>query len=242
VLLQGDDGRRFGLPPVGPGRKEEALRVFLDELAKLSPGSARLCRVGKGFVERFVDRKTYRAVEDRANHDYVYVTEDLIKLSGNRYHRKKNHLNKFLKNYRFEYRRLDEIPTGAFLELQEDWCELRSCVENPDLFHEDRAIYEALTNSERLGFEGGAILIDSKVEAFALGEPLNPDTAVIHVEKANPEIPGLYVAINQQFCEHAWSYLKYVNREQDLGVEGLRKAKLSYYPDHLVEKYTILRR
>lgn len=242
ILLQGDDGKRFGLPPVGPGRKEEALRVLFDELDKRSPDSSRLCRVAKDFVDRYVDRKAYRIVEDPENHDYVYLTEDLIKLPGNRYHRKKNHLNKFLKHFQFEYRSLDQIPTQAFLELQEDWCELKSCVENPGLFYEDRAIYEALTNSDSLGFQGGAILIDEKVEAFALGELLNSDTAVIHVEKANPEIQGLYVAINQQFCEHAWSNVKYVNREQDLGLEGLRKAKLSYYPDHQVEKFFIVRK
>ena len=88
----------------------------------------------------------------------------------------------------------------SFLGLQEDWCELKDCVENPELLHEDRAIYEAISHYKELGFRGGAISIDSKVEAFALGEPLNPDTAVIHIEKANPDIPGLYAAINQLFC------------------------------------------
>ena len=128
----------------------------------------------------------------------------------------------------------------SFLGLQEDWCELRDCVENPDLLHEDRAIYEAISHYKELGFRGGAISIDSKVEAFALGELLNPDTAVIHIEKANPDIPGLYAAINQLFCAKEWSGVKYINREQDLGLENLRKAKESYYPDHMVEKYTLI--
>ena len=91
-----------------------------------------------------------------------------------------------------------------------------------------------------LDYRGGAIVINGKVEAFALGEPLNEDTVVIHIEKANPDIPGLYAAINQLFCRHVWSHMKYVNREQDLGVEGLRKAKESYYPHHMVRKYTIV--
>jgi hypothetical protein len=79
----------------------------------------------------------------------------------------------------------------------------------------------------------------NKVEAFALGELLNDQTAVVHVEKANPEIPGLYPMINQQFCEKTWQDVPLINREQDLGDPGLRKAKLSYYPDHLVEKFRI---
>jgi uncharacterized protein len=146
---------------------------------------------------------------------------------------------KFLKSYDFEYKTLDEDLIQCFLNLQEDWCELKDCLETPDLFDENLAVYEALIHYEELRFQGGAILIDSKVEAFSLGERLNPETAVIHIEKANPAIPGLYAAINQLFCKHSWGDMKYVNREQDLGLDGLRQAKMSYNPHHLVEKFTL---
>jgi len=89
------------------------------------------------------------------------------------------------------------------------------------------------------GVKGGAILINGKVEAFTLGDPLNPDTVVIHIEKANPAYEGLYPTINQAFLENQWSGYAYVNREQDLGEEGLRKAKESYFPHRLVNKYTV---
>ena len=78
--------------------------------------------------------------------------------------------------------------------------------------------------------------MDEKVVAFSLGEPLNPDTALIHLEKANPEFSGSYAVINQEFCQNAWSDFTYTNREQDLGESGLRQSKLSYYPDHLSNK------
>jgi hypothetical protein len=104
---------------------------------------------------------------------------------------------------------------------------------------EDYAIHQALTHFEELDYQGGAIQIDGKIEAFSLGEPLNADTAVIHIEKANPDIPGLYSAINQYFCTNAWSDMEWINREQDLGIEGLRNAKESYHPHHMVNKYTI---
>jgi hypothetical protein len=107
------------------------------------------------------------------------------------------------------------------------------------LLGEERAIYEALINIEKLNFKGGVILIDGKVEAFALGEQLNPQTAVIHIEKANPAFDGLYQLINQEFCIHEWSTLPYINREQDLGEKGLRESKLSYHPHHMVNKYTV---
>jgi hypothetical protein len=84
---------------------------------------------------------------------------------------------------------------------------------------------------------GGAIYVDGCLEAFALGEKLNENTAVVHFEKANPEIRGLYQLINQWFCKNVLQGFTYVNREQDLGSEGLRRAKISYRPHHMVEKF-----
>ncbi len=120
----------------------------------------------------------------------VDLAKDLISLSGNKYHRKKNHLNQFIKNFAFEYHPLNADLVKRVLGMQEAWCQIRECVEKPDLLAEDFAVREALTCYEELGYQGGAILINSVVEAFSLGEPLNEDTAVIHIEKANPEIRG----------------------------------------------------
>ncbi len=239
IILRPKEGEPFGMRPVGSGDKREALKALTEYLKEISP-KPKISRVCREFVESFADANGYEILTDRDNSDYVYLSKNLIELSGNRYHRKKNHLNRFVKDNTFEYRSLDREVVNKFLDLQEDWCELRDCLDSADLFDEDRAIYEALTNYEELGFKGGAILIDSKVEAFGLGELLNHDTAVIHVEKANPDITGLYAAINQMFCAREWADVKYVNREQDLGLEGLRKAKESYYPDHLVDKFTLI--
>ena len=229
----------YGLPPAGPGDKGKALESLCEELRRISP-EGRIRRVGEEFVKQHVDREKYDCIPDRDNSDYVYLTRDLIQLSGNKYHRKKNHLNQFTKKHVFEYRELTVELVECFLEMQEGWCQLRECTEKPDLLAEDYAIREALTRFEELEYQGGAILMNSRVQAFSLGEPLNGDTAVIHVEKANPDIPGLYAAINQLFCSNAWSHLTYVNREQDMGLEGLRKAKESYYPHHMVNKYTLV--
>jgi hypothetical protein len=150
-----------------------------------------------------------------------------------------------LVDYLVEYLPFEADPVAAMnlvravLEMQEAWCTLRDCAEDPGLGAEDRAIHEALCHFGRLDYRGGAILIEGKVEAFSLGEPLNPDTVVIHIEKANPEIPGLYAAINQRFVQHAWADYRWINREQDLGLPGLRQAKESYNPDHLEDKYEL---
>jgi len=238
IILRPLDGLPFGLPPVGPGDKGAALDVLSQHLDKLTH-QVMTCRVGKDFVDRYVDPKQYEITEDPDNSDYVYLAEDLINLPGNKYHSKKNHINKFMKDYEFEYRNLDLDLVHCCLNLQESWCEIKDCGESPALIAEDMAIYEALKNYEELDYKGGVVLVDAKVEAFGLGEMLNPDTAVIHVEKANPEIPGLYAVINQLFCKEVWSHAKYINREQDLGVEGLRKAKKSYYPHHMGEKFIL---
>jgi hypothetical protein len=116
---------------------------------------------------------------------------------------------------------------------------LRSCAENPALLNEEQAIREALIHFDELDCHGGVILVDGRVVAFSLGEPLNPDTVVIHLEKANPEFSGSYAVINQEFCQHAWSDFTYINREQDLGEAGLRQSKLSYYPDHMSNKFIL---
>jgi len=96
-----------------------------------------------------------------------------------------------------------------------------------------------LTQYNNLSVQGAVIVVGGRVGAFTIGEHLNRDTVVIHIEKADPDIPGLYQLINQQFCKNMEEEITYVNREQDLGIDGLRKAKLSYYPDHFVEKYRI---
>ncbi len=182
----------------------------------------------------------YQAIEDIDNSDYVYLTKDLIHLPGNRFHKKKNLFNQFVKKYDFEYKEVDAALAPQLLRLQESWCELKDCANDESLLDEDHAIYQALKFMDVLKFRGAALMIESRVAAFSFGEMLNPDTAVIHIEKGDPAFTGIYVAMNKLFCENAWSNVTYINREQDLGIEGLRKAKQSYNPHHLVTKYTLI--
>ena len=238
VSLCYPDSDPFGLRPVGAGDKAAALEYLMARLGAVCE-APRVERAEAPFVENFVDQSRYRAEPDRSQFDYVYQAEKLADLSGRKLHKKKNHLNRFLKTVEHQYLPLDKNLVDAVLDMQEDWCALRECALNPELLDEDHAVFEALQQFGRLDYIGGVILIKGRVQAFSLGEMLNQDTAMIHIEKANPEIPGLYAAINQMFVQNAWRNAEYINREQDLGVEGLRKAKLSYQPHHLVEKYSI---
>lgn len=119
----------------------------------------------------------------------------------------------------------------------DEWCEKR-VGEDESLRCEQCAIHEAIDNFEALGLRGGAIRVNGKIEAFSFGKKINDDTAVLHVEKANPDIRGIYAAINKEFAEHAWGDVVYLNREEDMGHEGLRTAKESYHPEFMIKKYS----
>jgi hypothetical protein len=212
------------------------LQWLKEERGEVNP---QIVRADQRLASDIKDASTLLIEPTRDHFDYVYRTEDLIKLAGRKYHSKKNHLNRFIRDQSFSYDSLKQDHLEACSKLVETWCQWHRCEEDMNLLNEWEAVRQALNHFDNLKIEGGVILIEDKVEAFTLGELLNDQMAVIHVEKANPQIPGLYAAINQQFCERSWQKATYINREQDLGEPGLRKAKLSYHPERLVEKFRV---
>jgi hypothetical protein len=238
-LLSEQGVNSFFFPPVGEGDMIECFQSLLHYLAEKG-APPKIVRVPEAVVNQ-IDWKAsgMKAELDRSQCDYVYLVQDLTELKGRKYHRKRNHIKQFQEKYSFQYVPLTPEWVPQCLQLQAEWCDLRDCEASPGLRNESLASKEAFTHFEELGVKGGAILINRKVEAFTLGDPLNPETIVIHIEKANPVYEGLYPTINQAFLEHQGSGYTYVNREQDLGEEGLRKAKESYFPHHMVNKYTI---
>jgi hypothetical protein len=230
----------YALPPVGPPSRTNATYEILswlkDEKGEKAP---HIERADKRLLSE-IERSEHFVVETTRNHyDYVYRSNDLITLPGKKYHAKKNYINRFQRTYTFTYEPLTDNHIRSCLELIEIWCGLRRCTEDMSLLGEWEAIGEALANFRDLELHGGVIVINGRVEAFTMGELLNDTTAVVHTEKANPDIRELYAIINQKFVEQEWHTIPYINREQDLGEHGLRKAKLSYHPDHLVEKFRI---
>lgn len=190
------------------------------------------------LMQRYGDRMIYSM--NRDNSDYVYEGEKLRNLSGRKLHSKKNHLNAFLKEYegRFEYRLLKPEEFSKCIEIEERWAKMRENDEN--IISERLALPKIFANIKFLpGLKVGGIYIDGELEAFSIGDYLNPDTALIHVEKANPEIRGLYVAMNFFFLRNEFPEVAFVNREEDLGLEGLRHAKLSYKPFKMIDKYYV---
>jgi len=227
-------GTIFLLPPIGVSNPVSA--------AEKMASFAKLSRVPQYLAEQ-LEKHGLKAAYDRDNSDYVYLADDLINLPGRKYHRKRSHLTKFRETFGYEYKRLTPDLVEGCRMLQEKWCDVKDCFlpENASLADEHYAVNEALDLLEPLGLVGGAILIDGEVAAFAIGGALNRSTFVVHFEKANPNYPGIYQVINREFAADAAAGFTFINREQDLGQEGLRQAKESYFPHHLENKYDIER-
>ncbi len=176
----------------------------------------------------------------RRHWDYLYSVTDLAELKGRKYHKKKNLLNQFLKKYDYSYLSLSAENIHLTTRMQEDWCTWRDCAAEEALDSENRAILKILDNWEEFDrLMGGALMVDNRMVAYTLAEELADDNLVIHFEKGDADYKGVYQAINQIFLQQAGQPYQTVNREQDLGSEGMRKAKMSYNPIGYIEKYNV---
>jgi uncharacterized protein len=228
------------LPPIGPSPRIDVMRTLCEWIGKTqSIPNPHIDRADARLAEELKDSGLFVVEPCREHFDYVYRTTDLIALAGKGYRQKRNHLNHLFRTYPIVYKPMDESDIPACIAIADQWCKARRCSDDLNLAGEWEATREAIENFRALETEGGVIIINGQVEAFTIGEQLNRDTAVVHIEKANMEIRGLYAVVNQQFCEKQWKDMPWINREQDLGEPGLRKAKLSYNPDRLVEKFRI---
>ena len=229
----------FYWAPVGPWAEIDWEKTFA---AHIPPGSAffRVPEMLAGIWEKaFAGRIDIQ--EARDHWDYLYDKTDLVGLKGNRFHKKKNLFNQFKKKYDFEYMPFTKDMAPMALGMQEDWCTWRDCESSEALEAENRVILKILNQWEDLaGIVGGALFVDRKMVAYTVAEKMPQDTLLIHFEKGNQEYKGVYQAINQIFLSHSGEDIRYANREQDLGNEGLRKAKLSYNPVGFNKKFSIL--
>ena len=191
--------------------------------------------------ERF--NEEFDVSEERDTFDYMYDANKLKTLSGKSYHKKKNHLNAFLKLYdgRFEYRTLHVEDVPNIKQFHQEWLEQRRVTERLDAISgEESGILHLLDHASLIPFQMGGVFIDGKLSAYSIGS-YNPNIkcAFIHIEKGATDVRGIYNFINQQFLIHEFPEAELVNREDDLGEEGLRKAKLSYRPIRLEQKYNL---
>ena len=171
--------------------------------------------------------------------EYVYNTSDLINLAGKKYHGKRNHIKRFLTNYPdYIFRDYRTEDREEVMKLFFNWEEEKGI----EINSERNTIMLMLDNMKIFGLEAAVILIDGKIVAFTLGERLRSGVAIIHIEKADSNYEGLYPVINQLFVKNHFADTEYINRQEDIGIEGLRKAKRSYYPVFMSEKCAVIRK
>lgn len=222
--------------PIGPWQDQDWKEVF-----SRVDTPVHLTRIPNHLAQLLTEQLAGRVSLDPApeHFDYVYSVQELIELRGNRFHKKKNLLKQFQRTYDYAYIPLTIDAVEKALTLQTEWCLWRDCEDSITLESENRAILNTFEDWNKLeGVFGGGLLVEGNMVAYTVAEPLDDQTVVIHFEKGCPNHKGVYQAINQIFLAQSASDYTYVNREQDLGDPGLRKAKESYNPIAYVEKYS----
>ncbi len=196
--------------------------------------------------ERFIeDLKKYtdykiEIKEDINDSEYVYNTNDLIELKGKKYHGKKNHVNSFEKSYEYEIKAIDnEKVIKDCIILLHKWHEEVAVTVDKEMLMEIDAIKDLFSELHFFDLKSIAIYVDGELAGFAVGETVNDKMAVIHVERGETDYKGIYAFLNRQFLIESFSDIEYVNRQEDTGNAGLRKAKQSYHPVKMVKKYLV---
>ncbi len=178
-------------------------------------------------------------MEHRDYFDYVYLSKDLAYLTGSSYAKIRNRLNKFKKFYQYSVEKISKENMVEVKKFLKRWCLWRDCESDPILENERKAILFSIDNYFKLGLSGILIRINDAIESIAVFEGMNKDTALVHYEKGSPDFDGIYKAINQETAKILLNNYKYINRESDMGIPGLRKAKLAYRPHHMVKLYHV---
>ena len=235
--------------PAGSGDIAGAVEALAEDAARRGQPLRLVCVTRRQMAELeefFPGRFEY--IPDRDGYDYLYEIDRLADLAGKKLHAKRNHINRFIENNpTWVYEEITPASLPECLEMDKQWY-LRSLqregeAEERDLGDEGIALRTAMEHYEELGLEGGLIRVYGEVVAFTMGDRLGHDSFDVHFEKAYSELQGAYAIINREFARWVRARhpeVKYLNREDDMGVEGLRKAKESYYPDLMVEKYAAI--
>jgi len=238
---KGGDKCAFAYPAGAPDDVRKWIQQLLDKCQN-AKDNFRLYSVTKEqfaqLEEWFPDK--FEINYDRDIADYVYETEKLTTLTGKKLHGKRNHINKFKAAYEnWEYEKITDENYEECFQMALKWRQMHQLEDDEEMINEIAVTQNSLRLMKELELTGGLLRVDGEIVAFTIGEPINDDTFVVHIEKAFSEIQGAYPMINQQFVTHECQDYKYINREEDTGAPGLRKAKESYRPVFMVEKGTV---
>ncbi len=242
LLVRFGKERNVFLFPAGTENIKDAVDFILKENKDGYICIGGIVEEQKAFLEKNYPGM-FEYTEDRDMSDYIYTTESLTTLKGKKLSSKRNHINRFIENYpQWSYEEISENNIGEVKDMHEEWCRLMKESGKNGLEEEGMAVRKALKYYKELELHGGAIRADGNIIAFELGDELNEQTFIVHIEKAFAHIQGAYPMINKQFVIHNCQNYKYIDREEDAGDEGLRKAKLSYNPSIILKKYNAVKK
>jgi uncharacterized protein len=230
ILCEPPSEPAYFLQPLGENKIPETIATCLNFAPRLS-------RIPESFAGKYCSE--FKCEPDPNNFDYVYLAEDLIHLRGKRYDGKRNRIRKFERSQPYRYMKLSAEHIDGCRQLFEKWLQEKASNGGAFPILWRRVIEEALARLQEIDLRGGVIEIEGRIAAFSIGEKLTGDTAVIHIEIVDPDHEGLPQLMNREFVKNEWAEYKFINREQDLGNPGLRRAKTSYHPHHLVKKYNL---
>lgn len=239
MRTEGDNSYWY-LSPVGEMPFEKAVGLIIDD-ARLNEYRIKIFAMDekqkKTMEQHYGD--TFEIIADRDSFDYIYRTEDLSLLPGKNYQKKRNHCSRFERdNPGYKFHTITQENIDRVKEFEVAWCQMNNCDESRGLFSEQQGIMEILNNMEKTDVFGAFIEnSDGIIVAFTLAAPINDRMVDIIVEKAIHEINGAYAIINREFAKNCLQKFELINREDDMGQENLRKAKLSYFPSEIREKY-----
>ena len=236
ILFSEIEGKIRFRPPIGENKKEvfdQVLNIAVTQNSDFPFGMVTSDK--KNWMEK--NYSNLRFIEHRDFFDYIYLTSDLADLSGSRYSKIRNRLNKFKKNYQYTIENISKKNFEEIREFLKRWCLWRDCESDPFLDYERKAILFSIDNFFELGLYGLAIRINDNIESISVFEKYNFDSAVVHYEKGSPYFDGIYKAINQETANILQRDVKFINRESDMNMPGLRKAKMSYRPHHMVKVF-----
>ncbi|MFA5271290.1 MAG: phosphatidylglycerol lysyltransferase domain-containing protein [Candidatus Omnitrophota bacterium] len=233
LLLSEKNSKRSFFMPLGDGSVKNIIEKVL------AVQNVIFVRLPETVAELFKNNNQFALELDRDNCDYLFKVEDLVLLKGKKYDGKRNLIKKFKSLYNYEYQKLDKTNIKQCLDFEERWCSVKDCDGVEGLNNERQAIREMADNCSDFGLIAGAIKVDGKICALTIAERLNKNTLVLHVLKADPNMIGLYQVMTNEFLTRQAAGFEYVNFEQDLGILGLRKAKLSYGPIEIINKYIL---
>ena len=234
-IAASDDGRLSFLPPIGPSLEEGLARLRTVAAEQGQP--LRLHGVDETTLHHLQQIADVTVTELAEDHDYVYATADLAELPGKPYHSKRNHIAAFSREFDWRYEDITDDNLADVFAMSKQWCRERGCCADKGLKTERCGIREVLSRRHDFEVRGGLIRVEDAVVAFAFGSPINDQVFDIHTEKALSAYGGAYAVINREFARRLTDF-SYLNRENDMGIEGLRRAKQSYRPTMLIKKYS----